>query len=70
MTKKSLQGIELFELYTAKGGEYSSILHQAYVELGDKLLSMLEVCEETGKKITINEDLEEVIDPPISITIE
>lgn len=70
MPKKTLSGIELFELYLAEGGEYASVLQQAYLELGDNLFSMLEECEKTGKRITINEDAEEVIDSPITITIE
>lgn len=65
-----LSGQDLFEYYTSKGGEYASALGQAYGELDKDLFVMLEECERTGKHIVIKEDMEDVIDSPVTISVE
>ena len=64
-----LSGQDLFEYYISKGGEYASVLGQAYGELDKDLFAMLEECVRTGRRISITEDMKNVIDPPITVSI-
>lgn len=63
-----LTGRDLFEYYTSEGGEYASVLNQAFAEIDRDLFIMLVQCERTGKRITITEDMPRVIDSPITIS--
>lgn len=63
-------GQQLFDFYTSKGGDYSQVLFQAHLQIGDELFKMLEQAEKEGKKIVIKEDVQDVDDPPITIVIE
>lgn len=60
----------LFEYYTSKQDDYAQTLGTAFMEVGDKLYGMLEQAQKTGKRITLKEDLQDVNDPPITVTIE
>lgn len=62
-------GQELFEYYTSKGGEYAQTLNQAFVEIREELFEMLEQAEKQGKKIIITEDIDDVMDSPVTISI-
>jgi hypothetical protein len=64
-----LSGQNLFEYYVSRGGEYSSVLNQAFSEIGHDLFTMLKTCERTGRRISITEDLEGVIDSPVTVAI-
>ena len=65
-----LTGLQLFEYYTSQSNEYSNTLHMARLELGEAIFPMLEQCEREAKRIVITEDLQDVLDSPITITIE
>lgn len=65
-----LSGQQLFEYYTSQGGDYSQILFQSHIQIGNNLFSMLEIAEKEGKKIVIKEGFQDVDDSPISIYIK
>lgn len=65
-----LSGRDLFEYYTSKGGEYAQVLGLAFMEKGHDLFAMLEECERTGKHIVVTDDRDDIIDPPVTVSIE
>lgn len=73
MNKKELTeltGLQLFEYYTSQSNEYSNTLFMAQLELGEAIFPMLEKCERESKRVVITEDLQGVLDSPITITIQ
>lgn len=73
MNKKELTeltGLQLFEYYTSQSNEYSNTLFTAQLELGEAIFPMLEQCERESKRVVITEDLQGVLDSPITITIQ
>ena len=66
-----LSGRDLFEYYTSRGGEYAQVLGLAFMEKGHDLFAMLEECERSGsgKHIVITDDREDIIDPPITVSV-
>lgn len=67
---KTLSGRDLFLFYTDQGGEYSQVLLQAYLEIGDDLYPLLEQAEKEDKKIVIVETMDDVEDPTIDVQIK
>lgn len=65
-----LTGEQLFDYYTGIEGEYKQTLFQAYTEIGNELFELLEKAEKEGKKVVIKEDIPDVNDSPVTVTIE
>lgn len=69
MMKANWTGVELLEFYSKQDPEYCKILNQAYLEIGDKIYTLLEQAEKEGKKIVLVEQKMVVDDPPLSVEI-
>ena len=70
MSKASLTGEELFEFYTSQEGEYRQTLFTAHMQIGDELFKLLEQAEMEGKKIVLQDEMNDTDDAPFSVILE